>query len=302
MNKFHYCTAGTLQRQFGFFVTGAGREDTKAGESYPHEYHSSDYYFTWKNGRTLCEWEYQLLYICRGAGAIEFKRGKPIALSAGSLVILHPGEWHRYRPNPKIGWSEAYIGFGGDFCTRILRPPFFPKPPVLLHIPVGGAFERELMSLVDDIQSTSTEQPYSLAMRTASLLATAFERTADAKPENTSNKSIRKAQVYIAHHLPEIIDFPALARQSKMSYALFRKRFKAYSGMAPLEFQLTLRIRRAASLLLNTELPISLIARDTGFRSPWYFSRFFRQETGSSPTEYRSRIKSSNSARNAGSV
>jgi len=68
MNKIHYCPIGLVQRQFGIYITGAGMETTKPGEPYPHAYHSSDYYFTWRKGRTLAEWEYQILYIRSGEG------------------------------------------------------------------------------------------------------------------------------------------------------------------------------------------------------------------------------------------
>ena len=78
MNKIHYCPISPIQRQFGLYVTGAGHEITKPGEPYPHKYHSSDYYFTWQNGRALADWEYQLLYIRDGHGTIQFKRGKSI--------------------------------------------------------------------------------------------------------------------------------------------------------------------------------------------------------------------------------
>ena len=68
MNKIHYCPIGLVQRQFGIYITGAGMETTKPGEPYPHAYHSSDYYFTWRKGRALAEWEYQILYIRSGEG------------------------------------------------------------------------------------------------------------------------------------------------------------------------------------------------------------------------------------------
>ena len=73
MNKIHYCPVGLIQRQFGIYVTGAGMEETKPGEPYPHAYHSSDYYFTWRKGRALTDWEYQILYIRSGEGEIEFE-------------------------------------------------------------------------------------------------------------------------------------------------------------------------------------------------------------------------------------
>jgi len=240
-----------------------------------------------KNGRALCEWEYQLLYIRAGSGVIEFERDKPIALSAGSLVLLHPGEWHRYRPNPKTGWSESYIGFGGDFCKNLISPPFFSASATVLAVPVDGYFDQQLEALIDEIMTTSAERPYSLATRTATLLASVIEHTSALKPENTHFRSIRKAQLFIAHHLTEPIDYPSLAKKSGMGYALFRKRFKSVSGLAPLEFQLALRIRRAANLLTSTDISIAQIAIDTGFRSPLYFARFFRKETGLSPIRYR---------------
>ena len=112
MNKIHYCPISQIQRQFGLYVTGAGHELTRPGEPYPHEYHSSDYYFTWQKGRALADWEYQLLYIREGRGAIQFKRGKNIPVCAGTVIILHPGEWHRYRPDPNTTTEARDAPFG----------------------------------------------------------------------------------------------------------------------------------------------------------------------------------------------
>ena len=101
------------------------------------------------------------------------------------------------------------------------------------------------------------------------------------------NVAIRRANLHIAHHLGEVVDFPALAKQCGMGYSLFRKRFREYNGMSPLEYQIALRIRRAMNLLGSSELPVAQIAAEAGFESHAYFSRFFRKETGMSPIEYR---------------
>ena len=153
MNKIHYCPIGQVQRQFGIYITGAGKEVTKPGEPYPHAYHSSDYYFTWKNGRALADWEYQLLYIRSGKGVIEFKRGKSIPVRGGTVIILHPGEWHRYRPDSETGWSEAYIGIGGEFLEHMFAEPFFRRPPTIIQLQPDGPFDLDLVALVDEIQA-----------------------------------------------------------------------------------------------------------------------------------------------------
>ena len=287
MNKIHYCPIGQVQRQFGIYVTGAGKEVTKPGEPYPHAYHSSDYYFTWKNGRALADWEYQLLYIRSGKGVIEFKRGKSIPVHGGTVIILHPGEWHRYRPDPETGWSEAYIGIGGEFLEHMFAEPFFRRPPTLIQLEPDGPFDHDLVSLVDEIQAHSVEHPYTLAMKTMALAATLFERPANLHGKTAYNVAIRRANLHIAHHLGEVIDFPALAQKCDMGYSLFRKCFRIYNGMAPLEYQIALRLRRAMHLLASSSVPIAQIAEETGFKSASYFSKFFHERIGSSPMHFR---------------
>jgi len=287
MNKIHYCPIGLVQRQFGIYITGAGMETTKPGEPYPHAYHSSDYYFTWRKGRTLAEWEYQILYIRSGEGEIEFTRGKRIAIGAGSVIILHPGEWHRYRPNPKTGWSEAYIGIGGNFLERIFSKPFFSGPPTIIKVPPNGPFDKEIVELVGEIQATSAEQPYTIALKTLQLVVSLFMEHPRQTGRTSYNVAIRRANLHIAHHLGEVVDFPALAKQHGMSYSLFRKRFREYNGMSPLEYQIALRIRRAMHLLESTDLPIARIAEETGFESHAYFSRLFHARVGTPPIQFR---------------
>ena len=289
MNKIHYCPISPIQRQFGLYVTGAGHELTKPGEPYPHEYHSSDYYFTWRNGRALADWEYQLLYICEGKGTIQFKRGKSIAIGGGTIIILHPGEWHRYRPDPKTGWSEAYIGIGGEYLQHIVSEPFFPQSPTIIRITPNGRFDHDLMALVEEIQSSSAEHPYTLALKAATLIASLCENQIARHGKTSHNVTIRKANLHIAHHLGEVVDFAVLANRLGMGYTLFRRCFREYNGMAPLEYQIALRIRRAMHLLTSTNVPIAQIATETGFGTPAYFSRFFRKATGASPIEYRRR-------------
>jgi len=286
-NKIHYCPIGAPQRLFGAYVTGAGHELTRPGEPYPHAYHSSDYYFTWAKGRKLVDWEFQILYIRSGRGIIEFKRGKPLAVAAGTLIILHPGEWHRYRPDAETGWDEAYVGIGGTLLERLTGAPFFTTRPTLVTLPPNGWFDRELMSLVEEIQSSSAEHPYTLALKTLTLIASVVERAHTFSAADAHNVAIRKATIHIGHHLSEVIDFSGLAAGFGMGYSLFRKRFREYTGLAPLEYQNALRIRRAVHLLTSSDTPIAQIARELGFNSPAYFARFFHHAIGQSPVSYR---------------
>ena len=61
--------------------------------------------------------------------------------------------------------------------------------------------------------------------------------------------------------------------------------------MPPHRYLLTRRIERAKALLRDTDLPITDIAFQTGWKSLGTFGRMFRDITGESPGELRAREK-----------
>ena len=106
---FRYYPVTPAQRKWGLYVTCVGHNTTPPGATFPSPEHPDEYYFTWKVGRILHEW--QIILLEKGEGVVEFK-GKRHNVGAGSLIVLPPGCWHRYRPDPKVGWTSYWIGFG----------------------------------------------------------------------------------------------------------------------------------------------------------------------------------------------
>lgn len=63
--------------------------------------------------------------------------------------------------------------------------------------------------------------------------------------------------------------------------------FPEETGMRIGEYLTHLRIEKAKSLLMHTDIPNSSIATRIGISSQQYFCRMFKKETGLSPQEYR---------------
>jgi transcriptional regulator GlxA family with amidase domain len=80
-----------------------------------------------------------------------------------------------------------------------------------------------------------------------------------------------------------------LARVSAVSEAHFAREFRQAFGVPPHRYLLTRRIERARALLRDTDIPITDIAFQTGWKSLGTFGRIFRDITGASPGEIRSR-------------
>jgi transcriptional regulator GlxA family with amidase domain len=80
-----------------------------------------------------------------------------------------------------------------------------------------------------------------------------------------------------------------LARISGASEAHFARSFREAFGVPPHRYLLTRRIERATALLRDTQLSVTDIAFQTGWRSLGTFGRTFRDVTGESPSALRTR-------------
>lgn len=78
-----------------------------------------------------------------------------------------------------------------------------------------------------------------------------------------------------------------LAEQVCMSRSAFASRFKQLVGDAPLQYLTRVRMRKAVSLLKNSQDNLSKIAQKVGYESEAAFSKAFKRCIGFSPGEYR---------------
>ena len=83
----------------------------------------------------------------------------------------------------------------------------------------------------------------------------------------------------------------AIDESINMSYSNFRKSFKQYTGIAPHQYMLQLKLSKIKDLLSSTEMSIQDIAMKLNFESADYFSYFFRSKTGINPLSYRKEIE-----------
>ncbi|WP_235560997.1 AraC family transcriptional regulator [Bacillus sp. FJAT-28004] len=73
----------------------------------------------------------------------------------------------------------------------------------------------------------------------------------------------------------------------RISRGYFFELFKHATGMSPIQYMNHFRINRAKYDLCNSQLTVTEIAEKHDFSSIHYFSRLFRQITGTTPLKYR---------------
>ena len=109
-----------------------------------------------------------------------------------------------------------------------------------------------------------------------------------AMPDKRKEPStVTDALRYMTSHYQKNISVEDIARQLSLNPQYFSRLFKKYTGTSPHQHLVTLRLRRAKSLLLETSLSISQIADECGFMSSTHFIRAFKQENDITPQKFR---------------
>ena len=109
--------------------------------------------------------------------------------------------------------------------------------------------------------------------------------------ENAESPVIAKAQAFIREHHSEKLCLGQVAKIANASPFYFCKIFKRATGMNFTDYLSSIRLEHSKDLLRDTQLRVSDIAFEVGFRSLNQFNRVFKRTLGQSPTWYRSQSK-----------
>ncbi len=157
---------------------------------------------------------------------------------------------------------------------------------------VGMAADLALRLLELDLGPT-------VAQRVAQSLVVCQRRRDNPHLEHTTrlsdpvkNCKIHKASLWFVEHLADPISVVDAANYVSMSERNFVRQFKTKTGQTPHDFLLNLRLEAVRQQLIETDLPVDKIARRCGLFSGEHVAKLFRKHMGTSPTEYRSSVKS----------
>ena len=92
---------------------------------------------------------------------------------------------------------------------------------------------------------------------------------------------------YIKKNYASPIHVIDLARSCGMSESYFRKIFKKYMNMKPMDYVNFVRIQRGCALLRETDLTVAMVSDSVGFESVSTFIRNFKRVVGCTPNKWK---------------
>lgn len=246
----------------------------------------------------------ELSYIT--AGEVEHMLdGAVSTLHAGDYLIVDYGSYHGYR---NLG-DEPFQNVDCLFLPELLDPALKGSRTLravlehyLLHFhmqspvqnPARMIFHDEdgrVLSLIERIHEELErhEAGYTEMVRCllVEILLLTVRRLEGAESAMASGSIGGRVSAYVAEHYREPISLCDIARALGYSMPYLSKTFKAETGVGFAQYLQTYRVTHACRLLSGTDMSLSQITEEVGYRDSKHLASLIKEQTGLSPTVFR---------------
>ena len=228
---------------------------------------------------------HSISYVRKGSFGCH-SRGRFFELVAGSILVGHPGDEYVCTHDHVCGdeclsffLAPELVEAIGDRAEawRIGSAPPLPELMVLGELAQAAACGRSDIGL-DEV---------------GQVFASRFVEVVSGRPHQpvaTLARDRRRAvetALWIDAHSHQQIDLEQAAGQAGISPFHFLRLFSSVLGVTPHQYLVRSRLRHAARLLADNDIPVTDVAYDVGFGDLSNFVRTFHRAAGVSPRRFR---------------
>ena len=252
--------------------------------------------------------EFSELVVVFGGTGTHLAFGEKHKLTPGDVFLIgEPGPPHGFADTRELALynvlferkklADAMQTQGYPVLAELASLELVPGGGVPLHL--EPAELREVMTILRGMEHEQGQvRSFSELALTSrfTLLAVELVRIKRRRPDHgrtavnpLGGERLSELLLLLAEH-PER-DFPRreLAERLCVSESTLQRIFRARTGFSPHDYLMRLRLKKAATLLLESELTIGEVAAESGFADSNYFCRRFRRYADASPLEFRKR-------------
>lgn len=246
--------------------------------------------------------EMEIIYIKKGNGIVTVDL-TPYEVSAGSIVLVQPGQLHSIATVNHARMEYENIIFSPnllfpkqlDICSRdFLLPLFSGKILVPTHFHPEVPHYTEIANVLKacDLLGQDKPQGYHFAIKSQLfmlffLLDNSCRLTGPITQNNKSLERMKPVLKYVEHHYGEKITIEQIAETAACSPSHFMRIFKETFDCSFVEYLNDYRLTMAARLLNRSDLTILAVATSVGFDNLSYFNRCFKKKYGVTPGNFR---------------
>jgi AraC family transcriptional regulator of arabinose operon len=209
--------------------------------------------------------------------------------SEGEVVLIIPGTPHDYGTAGDTYWETYWCHFTPrEDWIAWLRLPEKAKGIRQTRLADPSIRERFCRAFARLIEYNAEAGKYAGKLSANALEEMLLLLSLNAEDSSRAMDSrIKETLRLLSLRYKEPFTVASLAAQANLSPSRFAHLFKEQTGESVMDTLLKIRLRHAANLLEKSGLSIADIAAESGFNSPFYFTRQFTAFYGCPPMLYR---------------
>ena len=116
------------------------------------------------------------------------------------------------------------------------------------------------------------------------------QENAVASPASVNQERMLHMLSYMHEHYAEKISLEDIAIAAAISKREVLRCFRTCINQAPFDYLQEYRLQMAKKMLETTDMPIGVVAMESGFGSSAYFTKVFKEAENVTPKEYRKKL------------
>lgn len=179
------------------------------------------------------------------------------------------------------GWEYRWVAFDGECAGRHMESYGYPRGSF-----AAGGCPHDLFIRLELLMQEMTPLCW---REMVSVIDAILAKAGGGGEDNSKEGKITAEIIRLCRENfadPEL-NVNAIADELNLDRSTIRRIFSERMKLTPSEYLSNLRLQHALSLLQQTLLPLSEIARQSGIPEPSYFCRFIRRNIGESPEQFR---------------
>lgn len=225
---------------------------------------------------------YLLSYTYAGEGTLRYE-GETYVLREGDAFLIDCRNHQEYFTSGDL-WQHLDFHIGGP--AGVLYDEIRRARPVTFQVLPTERFNRWCEPFLDAYTTVSPNKAVYIHGALTNLLIRILrtvERQSGLAVPNEFQALIRDME----QHYMEPLTLDELASRVNLSKYHFSREFKKYTGVAPHEYLIFLRIQNACLLLQGSPLSVAQVGEAVGIPNQTNFTKLFRSRMGMTPGQFR---------------
>ncbi len=231
---------------------------------------------------------YLMHFILNGKGYYEVGDDR-YELKKGDAFLIRPQEITYYDADMENPWEYAWIAFDGEAAEEMFGTAGITAEKPVCDILKPEECEKYLKQMADRFHHPGYHE-YELTGYFYLVFST-IARAETRREEAAERGYYEKALSYIRHNYSYDIRVADIARHVGIDRTYLFKIFKQYTGKSVKKYLTEYRILSAKYMLADTNYNMTEVALSCGFYDLPSFCRNFKKQEGTTPAQYRYKIR-----------